>query len=121
MSNIKSTILSIITLIIVLVIVNYAYINVTNGATKYNDNNENSNNTLDTKLVNTDNLYILKTTIKEINDKSDIVTVITDNGNMYQFYGIEDWQINDKCLLIMDSKEVNNAKDDVIIKEIYTD
>ena len=40
---------------------------------------------------------------------------------MYQFYGIEDWQINDKCLLIMDGKEVNNPKDDVIIKGIYTD
>ena len=118
MNNIKSTILSIITLIIVLVIVNYAYINVTNGATNYN---ENSNNISDTKLVNTDNLYILKTTIMEINHKSDIVTVISDNGNMYQFYGIEDWQINDKCLLIMDGKEVNNPKDDVIIKGIYTD
>ena len=118
MNNIKSTILSIITLVIVLVIVNYAYINITNGATKYS---ENSNNISDTKLVNTDNLYILKSTIMEINDKSDIVTVITDNGNMYQFYGIEDWQINDKCLLIMDGKEVNNPKDDVIIKGIYTD
>lgn len=118
MNNIKSTILSIITLVIVLVIVNYAYINVTNGATKYN---ENSNNISDTKLVNTDNLYILKSTVMEINNKSDIVTVITDNGNMYQFYGVEDWQINDKCLLIMDSKEVNNPKDDVIIKGIYTD
>ena len=118
MNNIKSTILSIITLVIVLVIVNYAYVNITNGATNYN---ENSNNISDTKLVNTDNLYILKTTIMEINNKSDIVTVITDNGNMYQFYGIEDWQINDKCLLIMDGKEVNNPKDDVIIKGIYTD
>lgn len=119
MNNIKSTVLSVITLLIVLFIVNYAYISISKGATNNNDNS--NNNVSDANLVNTDNLYILKTSVMEVNDKSDVVTVITDLGEMYQFYGVDDWQINDKCLLIMDSKEINNPKDDVIIKGIYTD
>lgn len=119
MNNIKSTVLSIITLLIVLFIVNYAYISISKGATNNNDNS--NNNVSDTNLVYADNLYILKTSVMEVNDKSDVITVITDLGEMYQFYDVDDWQINDKCLLIMDNNGTDNVTDDIIVKTVYTD
>lgn len=107
----KFTIMPIIIFLLVLFIIN----NISKTTKNVNANEVNNNQ------INKDNLYILKTTVMCVNKTSDTVTVLTDDGNVYQFYGIEDWQINDKCILVMDNNGTNNnAKDDIIVKTIYT-
>ena len=62
-------------------------------------------------------LYPLTTTVTEINN--DTVTVEDSNGNLWSFNGVEDWQVNDGCTLIMDSNGTENVTDDKILSETY--
>lgn len=62
-------------------------------------------------------LYPLTTTVAEI--KNDTVTVEDSNGNLWSFNGVEDWEINDSCALIMDDNNTKDIRDDVIISTRY--
>lgn len=66
------------------------------------------------------NLYPLQTTVTEINYSTDTVTVIDPSGNLWSFTGIEDWQVNDSCILIMDSNGTEDMTDDIILSETYS-
>lgn len=63
--------------------------------------------------------YPMTTIVREIDNKNDIVTVENNNGELFQFTGIEDWQINDICSLMLDNNGTENIYDDIIIKTIY--
>lgn len=58
--------------------------------------------------------------VKETNENSDIVTVETATGNLFEFYGCEDWEIGDLCSMIMWSKFTPKVEDDVIFKVRYS-
>ena len=51
--------------------------------------------------------------------ESDTVTVQNSMGYIFQFCGIEDWEIGDCCSAIMDSRGTEVITDDVIVKVYY--
>lgn len=51
---------------------------------------------------------------------NDVVTVETSTGNLFAFYGAEDWMVGDCISLIMDGCGTANVKDDVIITVKYS-
>ena len=80
------------------------------------NNNNNNNNT---KVKKTKQIYPMTTIDREIDNKNDIVTVENNDGELFQFIGIEDWQINDVCSLMLNNNCTENIYDDIIIKTIY--
>lgn len=72
------------------------------------------------RSIDTDNLYSLLGTIEEFNYKFDTVKIKTDNGQHWEFEGIEDWFVGDRCIVIIDNNGTEKIKDDKIIKVIYT-
>ena len=71
------------------------------------------------KTVKVDNLYIMETIVYELDHETDEVVCETETGNLYAFYGIEDWEINDRCILLMDDMGTENIEDDEIIRTYY--
>lgn len=76
---------------------------------------EYTNNT----MVSYDNIYLSEGTVICVNSDLDKVTVIDCDGEVYQFYGSEDWLVNDKCILLMDDNGTDDIKDDIIISTKY--
>lgn len=76
-------------------------------------------NKAEAKTVNRDNLYIMETRVIDFEEASDLVVAETETGNLYTFYGIEDWQLNDRCVLLMDDMGTENIEDDEIIRTFY--
>ena len=67
--------------------------------------------------INSDNknsYYPLMATVIEINDN--IVMIEDNNGEVWEFEGSEDWQINDICSCIMNDKGTKTIYDDEIVK-----
>lgn len=89
----------------------------------YNHNNKVKADTMEKSTLENsalyDNIYVLKGSIMCVNNSTNKVYVVTDDGNVFIFKGIEDWLVNDRCILLMDNKGTNNIKDDVIIQTIY--
>lgn len=50
----------------------------------------------------------------------DAVTVETSTGNLFEFYGSEDWFVGDIASMIMDSCGTDVVTDDVIITAKYS-
>lgn len=65
------------------------------------------------------NLYPLTTVVCDISEATDTVTVKDYNGNLWQFKGVEDWNLNDICSCLMTSKGTMLIKDDEIVKIRY--
>ena len=65
------------------------------------------------------NLYPLSTIVWKVNEGNNKVTVMDFNGNLWQFNGIEDWEVGDVASLIMDSKNTDTIFDDEIVKAQY--
>ena len=84
----------------------------------YNHNNKVKADTMENNALY-DNIYVLNGTIMCVNKSTNKVYVVSDDGNVFIFKGIEDWLVNDRCILLMDNKGTNNIKDDVIIQTIY--
>lgn len=65
------------------------------------------------------NIYPLLTTVTEINKDKDIVTVEDNNGFIWQFKGVDDWEKGDLCNCLMDSQGTEKVFDDEIITTRY--
>lgn len=63
------------------------------------------------------NYYIQETTVIEIDGNK--VIFETENGNLFSIYGVEDWQIGDKAILLFDNNGTHEIKDDIIVREFY--
>ena len=62
-------------------------------------------------------LYLMSTVVTEIDTKSNSVIVENvNNGHVYAFSGIEDWKVDDICILLMDNNNTTDVRDDIIIK-----
>lgn len=60
--------------------------------------------------------YTCPAQIVSIDQKTEEITCLDNNGNYWIFYGDATWQLNDKVLLFMSSgKTINNIYDDKII------
>lgn len=51
---------------------------------------------------------------------NDVVTVETSTGNLFAFYGAEDWFVGDIVSMIMDSCGTTEITDDMIIAVKYS-
>ena len=60
------------------------------------------------KYFNKEHLYSISTTVTEIN-----------NGNIWEFYGVEDWEVGDSCALTMYDNKTEQIFDDEIIRTTY--
>lgn len=65
------------------------------------------------------NTYYLFCHVTEFDYKEDTVTVEDHDRNLWQFYGIEDWELGDKCLLLMYNNNTSVAEDDMIVRATY--
>ena len=57
--------------------------------------------------------------VSELNYKQDIVYFTDFTGNIWGFYGIEDWQIGDIVAVIMNDMNTMIIYDDEIIMAVY--
>ena len=65
-------------------------------------------------------LYSLSTIVTDLDRERDIVTVEElDGSNVWTFYGVEDWELNDICSLTMFSNNTPKIYDDIIIGATY--
>ena len=65
-------------------------------------------------------LYSVSTIVTDLDRERDIVTVEElDGSNVWTFYGVEDWEINDICSLTMFNNNTSKIYDDIIIGTTY--
>lgn len=65
-------------------------------------------------------VYSLSTVVTDLDKERDIVTVEElDGSNVWTFYGVEDWEINDICSLTMFNNNTPKIYDDIIIGTTY--
>ena len=57
---------------------------------------------------------------KVVSISGDAVTVETSTGNLFEFYGSEDWFIGDCVSMVMDSCGTQRVTDDIIIDAHYS-
>lgn len=58
--------------------------------------------------------YALTTCVVEVDRDNDIVTCEDCNGNLWEFYGVEDWEIGDCASLLMYDQGTASICDDAI-------
>lgn len=63
--------------------------------------------------------YALATKVVKINRETDVVTCEDCNGNLWEFYGAEDWEVGDNANLLMNSKGTPKIEDDEICGATY--
>lgn len=66
------------------------------------------------------NLYPTTAVVYELDRENDLVTVKDANGNLWQFEGCEDWDINDICSMLMDDCVTTSIYDDEIVMIRYS-
>lgn len=66
------------------------------------------------------NLYPTTAVVYELDRENDLVTVEDANGNLWQFEGCEDWDINDICSMLMDDCGTASIYDDEIVMVRYS-
>lgn len=72
------------------------------------------------KYFNKEHLYSISTTVTAIDRENDVVTVTEINGgNIWEFYGVEDWEVGDSCALTMYDNKTEQIFDDEIIRTTY--
>ena len=70
--------------------------------------------TNDTEQPATCEYYALTTCVVEVDRDNDIVTCEDSNGNLWEFYGCEDWQEGDCASLLMNDQGTPSIYDDAI-------
>ena len=51
-------------------------------------------------------LYIMETRVIDFEEESDLVVTECETGKLYTFTGIEDWELNDRCVLLMEEDKI---------------
>lgn len=70
-------------------------------------------------MLATSHLYPNAGIVAEVNREADTVTVETQNGHMWEFYGAEDWMIGDLCAMLMNDMGTAEVTDDEIVSVRY--
>ena len=60
--------------------------------------------------------YSRRVTVTELDKGTDIVTVEDEQGNLWEFYGVDDWHTGDKCELLMEDNGTREIQDDIIVR-----
>lgn len=64
-------------------------------------------------------MYAMTAKVVEVNEAADLVTVVDSTGNLWAFYGCEDWQVNDCASLVMYDAGTQSIYDDEVINARY--
>ena len=64
-------------------------------------------------------LYPRTMVVSEIDVGSDTVVLTDSVGFVWEFRGVEDWQVGDICSCIMDTSGTENIEDDIIVDTKY--
>lgn len=67
-----------------------------------------------------DKYYPMTAIVIETSETNDRVTIKDYNGNLWQFEGIEDYEVGDMVTCIMNNKLTDHIKDDKIVKVKYS-
>lgn len=67
----------------------------------------------------TEEIYPRTMVVSETNVETDTVVLTDNTGNVWEFYGVEDWQVGDICSCIMDTNGTQNIEDDIIVDTRY--
>ena len=67
-----------------------------------------------------ENCYPMYTEVVEIDNERDAVVVEDFNGNLWEFYGAEDLEVNDIIVCVMYTNLTNIIYDDVIVMTRYS-
>lgn len=67
----------------------------------------------------TETLYPLAVKVESIDREADVVKCIDGAGNVWEFFGCEDWQEGDFAALLMNDKGTPSIYDDEIITARY--
>lgn len=57
--------------------------------------------------------------VTEVDIEADLVILEDNVGFEWQFYGVEDWEVNDICSCIMNDNGTENITDDSIVMTRY--
>lgn len=66
------------------------------------------------------NVYPLVAIVSEVDRARDIVTFETNNGDLFEWEGVEDLEVNDTCALMMCDMGTPEIKDDAILSIRYS-
>lgn len=86
---------------------------------KYKQIVEFNNYIKDNSIVSTNNILMLQGTVIALNTLEDIVSVLDVDGHIYEFYGAENWLVNDNCTMLINNNGTVSRKDDVILDVLY--
>ena len=75
--------------------------------------------TEDVEQIAENSFYALTVKVIDVDYENDVVTCEDFNGNLWSFYGCEDWCEDDCAGLLMDSKGTDLIYDDEIISAKY--
>lgn len=53
--------------------------------------------------------------VVEVDNVNDTVCFKTSSGDLFEFYGAEDWEAGDFCVCIMDDRLTKDIKDDLVL------
>lgn len=67
-----------------------------------------------------EDVYAMTTVVVELNSEEDSVTCQDFNGNLWVFYGVEDWCVGDVATLIMWNAETDLIYDDEVLDVYYS-
>jgi hypothetical protein len=67
----------------------------------------------------TEEIYPRTMVVSEINAETDTVILTDTVGYVWEFCGVEDWEVGDICSCIMDTNGTENITDDIIVDARY--
>ena len=67
----------------------------------------------------TETIYPLTVKVETVNHEADVVSCVDGTGNVWEFFGCEDWQEGDFASLLMNDKGTPSIYDDEIITARY--
>ncbi len=67
-----------------------------------------------------EDVYAITTVVVELDNSEDTVTCQDFNGNLWVFYGVEDWMVGDVATLMMWDAETSTIYDDEILHAYYS-
>lgn len=72
------------------------------------------------ETIETEDVYAITTVVVELDYGEDTVTCQDFNGNLWVFYGVEDWAVCDVATLVMWNAETDTIYDDEILHAYYS-
>lgn len=64
--------------------------------------------------------YALTTVVTNVDYSIDVVACEDSTGNVWEFYGTEDWLEGDVCSMVMCDEGTDNIEDDTIVSTRYS-